>query len=460
MKLMKKGIAFLTAAAITAAALTGCGSETKKTDNKTDDSVQVQTESGGDQTEDVNEDGTVNNPETVVLDANKLVFWSLFSGGDGEFMDQMIADYNDTESGKDVQSIMLVWADYYTKLQTGVASGKGPDIGVSHVSYLPQLVEDGVVEPITPYLDEIGIDLNEHYSKASIEAVTFEGEVYAMPLDTHAEIMTFNKEILEQAGVELNDEGQVDINNVDDFYQICDKIKAVIPDGGSTISMPNSNDEPYRIWWAVYFQMGGTPMINDDGTKVTMDKDIAVKAAEFVKSLYDRGYVVEGIDDHQKFFQSGKAGLAFNGTWTTGAYEKTENLDFVSISFPKLFDNQSCWADSHSFILPVKKDRNEEDSMNAVEFMVHASMDGGVTWAGSGQIPACKDVLENDEYLNMPFRSAYKDEVDHAVLPSKVSTFQAMKQGMLDSLNLLWSKKSDAQTAIDTLFDELESNLP
>ncbi|MCL2472261.1 MAG: hypothetical protein FWF26_01155 [Treponema sp.] len=82
----------------------------------------------------VNKDGTINNPEAVVTDKTKLVFWSLFSGGDGGWMDQIIAKYNATNPVKQVQSIMLVWADYYIKLETAVAARKGPDIGVSHVS--------------------------------------------------------------------------------------------------------------------------------------------------------------------------------------------------------------------------------------------------------------------------------------------------------------------------------------
>ena len=73
-------------------------------------------------------------------------------------MDEIIADYNSKGPSKEVQSIMLVWADYYTKLQTAVAAGKGPDIGVSHVSKLPELVDQGVVEPIDSYLEQMGFD--------------------------------------------------------------------------------------------------------------------------------------------------------------------------------------------------------------------------------------------------------------------------------------------------------------
>lgn len=472
----RKAVAMLMTAVMAAGMLAGCGGSgtdkgstdttaTKDTaddaaaDTATDDAAADDAADTAEGEADVNEDGTVNNPEAVAIDENKLVFWSLFSGGDGEFMDQIISDYNAAKPTKEVQSIMLVWDDYYTKLQTAVAAGKGPDVGISHASKLPELVDQGVVEPIDSYLDELGIDLTTMYAENSLNSVTFDGEIYAIPLDTHAEILYYNTDILAEAGVELNADGQLDVSSEAEFKEILDKCKAVMGDGESTIALTNNGDDPYRIWWATYFQMGGTPLVNDDGTEVTMDQDIAVKAADFVKSLYDNGYVAEGIDDHQKFFQSGKAAFYFGGTWGTGALEKTEGLKFGAQPWPQLYDNASCWADSHTIILPVNPDRSEEDTKAAVEFMVGVSKDGGLTWAGSGQIPSNKEVLDSQEYKDMPYRSSYKAALDTAVLPSKNAHFYAMKAGMIDSLNTLWSGTADAATAIDSLNGELESNL-
>ena len=179
----RKAIASILALTLTAtAALAGCGSESsEKSEGGGVKSSQEEgtAEQGEEASADVNEDGTVNNPEAVAIDKDKLVFWSLFSGGDGEFMDKMISEYNEGGPEKQVQSIMLVWADYYTKLQTAVAAGKGPDIGVSHASSLPELVEQGVVAPIDDYLDELGVDLSTMYSETSLESVTFDGSVYA-----------------------------------------------------------------------------------------------------------------------------------------------------------------------------------------------------------------------------------------------------------------------------------------
>lgn len=408
---------------------------------------------------DVNEDGTVNNPEEVEVDENKLVFWSLFSGGDGEFMDQIIADYNAGGPTKEVQSIMLVWGDYYTKLQTAVAAKKGPDVGVSHASKLPELVDQGVVEPITPYLEELGIDLTTLYGEGSLESVTFDGDVYAIPLDTHAEVLYYNTDILEKAGVELNEDGTLPVTNIDEFKDILEKCKGVMEDGQSVISLPNAGDDPYRAWWATYFQMGGTPLVNEDGTEVTMDKEIAVKAAEEVKSWYDNGYILEGIADHQKLFQAGDAAFFMGGTWAVGVMDSTEGLNFGVQAWPQMFDNASCWADAHTLILPVNPERTEEETLAAVEFLVSASKDGGVTWAGSGQIPSCTAVVESEDFLGLPYRENYKAALETAVLPSKNPAFYAMKAAMIENLDTIWVGSADAAAAVDGIYSELESNL-
>ncbi len=462
----KKLFCVLAAVCLISFSLTGCSGKnadsTAGTDNGqkqsdvTDAATNGETKTGD--TADVNEDGTVNNPENVKVEEGKLVFWSLFSGGDGTFMDSIISDYNTTDPTMGVQSIMLVWGDYYTKLQTAVAAKKGPDIGVSHVSKLPELVEQGVVIPIDDYAQELGVDWSQ-YTDTTKNSVTFDGSTYAMPLDTHAEILYYNKDILEKAGVALNADSQLDITTADQFYAILDKIKAVLPDGASPIALTNSGDDPYRLWWAVYFQMGGTSLINEEGTEVTMDKEIAVKSADFVKGLYDKGYVSQGIDDHQAFFQSGQAGICIGGTWATGAFEQTENLNFGAQSFPQLFEKNACWADAHTLIIPYNKDRTEEETKAAVEFIYYVSSKGAVTWAKSGQIPSNKSVLESEDYLSLDYRSDYKGALDTAVLPEKNPNFYSMKDAMITNLNTIWTGQVETTAGIDSLYDELKTNL-
>lgn len=407
----------------------------------------------------VNEDGTVNNPEAVETDPNKLVFWSLFSGGDGEFMDQIVDEYNATNPPKQVQSVMLVWADYYTKLATAVAAGRGPDIGVSHISKLPELVAKGAVEPLDEYTEKAGTDW-ANFPKNSMEGITFDDQHYAIPLDTHAELLYSNLDILKEAGVPVDADGKVSVKSADEFTGILDKIKASVGSDVSPLSLTQNGDDPYRVWWATYFQMGGTPIVSADGESITMDKAIATKAAEWVNSLYKKGYILPGIADQQKLFQEGKGGLAFAGTWAVGAYEQTEDLKFSPQPFPSLFNgSEAGWADSHVLIIPTKKDRTPEETQAAVDFINYVASKGATTWAKSGQIPANSTVTEDPAFLKLPFRSNYISAKETAVLPPKSEYFGALKSVMIENLDGIWAGQTDEKSAIDNMFSEMEGEL-
>lgn len=404
---------------------------------------------------DVNDDGTVNNPEAVQVDENKLVFWSLFSGGDGGFMDQIIADYNATSPTKQVQSIMLVWADYYTKLSTAVAANKGPDIGVSHQSRLAELRQNGVIVPVDDAANAAGVNWG-NFGQVLQDGVTFDGEHYAVPLDVHAEIIYYNKDLLEAAGIPVEADGSVKIADFADFKALLGKAKDANPDG-TALSLPMTGDDPFRIWWANYFQVGGTPILNDAGDQVTMDKASAVKAAEDIYSLYQEGLIQAGIEDHQKYFQGGSAAFEFGGTWAVGVYEATDGFNYAGMAYPKFYNNQSSYADMHTFILPFNKSRDEADTNASMEFINYATSTGATVWAQSGQIVANVEVLNSDAFNALPNRALYKATADNAEFAPLTPYYGAIKDIMIKCLDTIWSGQTDATTAIDDMYSQIET---
>jgi len=413
---------------------------------------------GGGEAVSVNDDGTVNNPEAVVVDKDKLVFWSLFAGGDGGWMDRIIAGYNATNPAKQVQSIMLVWADYYVKFGTAVAARKGPDIGVSHVSRLPELVEQGMVIAVDDYAAKAGLNWSD-YPPALVQAITFNGKKYALPLDTHAEITYINTDILAAAGVPLSN-NQLSVGSWNEFKAILDKIKPTLKSGQTTISLTNTGDDPYRVWWATYFQMGGTPLINAAGNQVTMDKSIAIRAADFVKALWTDGYILPGITDHGGMFRAQNAAFCWAGTWETGSNTATTNLKFTAQPFPRLFGtNDACWADAHVFTIPAKQSRSAADTQNAVNFAYWAGTKGAAIWAQSGQIPSYVPALTSPEFTSLPYRSGYSKAASTAVMPPQHVNFGKMKDSIIRNLDLIWTDQSNSSAVIDTIYNDIASAL-
>src|SRR5215207_8274611 len=114
-----------------------------------------------------------------------LAFWNGFTGGDGPFMKQMVAEFNKANPNVTVAMNTLQWADYYAKVPNAVASGAGPDV---------------VIVP----LDEIasGLELEEgDFSPVVWNAGVYQDKRYGIPLDVHPLGFYGNTAHLEKAGI-------------------------------------------------------------------------------------------------------------------------------------------------------------------------------------------------------------------------------------------------------------------
>jgi multiple sugar transport system substrate-binding protein len=290
-----------------------------------------------------------------------------------------------------------------------------------------------------------------------VEGITFNGKKYAIPLDTHAEIMYVNLDKIKAAGVTLNN-NQLSIANAAEFKAVLDKIKPTLQPGESVISLPQQGDDPYRAWWATYFQMGGTPLVNAAGTQVTLDQAIAVRAADYIKSLWTDGYILPGIGDHQRFFQDGHAALVFTGTWATGVFSETQGLNFSAQPYPRLFGaNDACWADAHVFTIPTKQARNAANTQAAVDFAFWAASKGGATWAQSGQIPSHIPVQSSPAFTALPYRAGYARAASTAVLPSKNVNFGALRDAIMQNLNTIWTDQKTSTEAVQNIISEMNA---
>ena len=95
----------LLAASLISGALAGCGgsagegAKTSDPANASDvaASAEGKASGAGGASVDTNEDGTVNNPEAVKVPEWDLTFWSLFTGGDGEWWNSIVDQYNKSQ---------------------------------------------------------------------------------------------------------------------------------------------------------------------------------------------------------------------------------------------------------------------------------------------------------------------------------------------------------------------------
>jgi len=82
----------------------------------------------------------------------EITFWSLFTGGDGEFFDAMVDEFNKSQNEVIMKNDTVKFDNYYTKLTTALAANNAPDLVIVHRNNLSlgpnRLIEDSYYSPL------------------------------------------------------------------------------------------------------------------------------------------------------------------------------------------------------------------------------------------------------------------------------------------------------------------------
>ena len=207
----KKVLSVLMSVAMMSTLLAGCGSSADSADAPAADS----SESGGDAAA-TSSDGA----EEITW-----MFWDdlnatedLISLGYKDVVDRFNKDY---EGKYHVTPITTNLEEYYTKLNALVASNETPDCFI--VSPGPNLdvyVDPGVAADLTDDLKADGWMDTFNGGEGAFSQQTYDGKIYAVPLNIAAACVFYNTEMFEKAGISTMP------TDWDGFIDACDKLQA------------------------------------------------------------------------------------------------------------------------------------------------------------------------------------------------------------------------------------------
>lgn len=389
----------------------------------------------------------------------ELTFWTFFAGGDGDVMTEIVNSFNKSHPNIHVKEVPLEWGDpYYTKLISAVASGNGPDIAVSHITMLPKLVNEGVVQPIDDYTSSIKVNWN-NFSPEILKSTIFDSKHYSIPIDTHPFVLFYNTKLLKDAGM-LNSDGKPAIQpGPDGFIKFLTDLKSKLPKGVAPLSLPTSGDDPYRFWWALYSQLGAHDVVSNDLKSANIDMDKAVEAATFLRDLFQKYKVIPlNLADFAKTFQNQQAAIFTSGVWNVNVFKKAQGLNFDIMPFPQIYNNASTWADSHNLILPVQKKVDKNRELAALTFMKYVA-DNGQIWAKAGHIPAELSVQQSEAFKSLPKRNEYVGAVKNVVFPKPTMQQWAIKDAMMKGLDTIWNGSKQPRDVFNSLEKQINDLL-
>ncbi|HEU5138374.1 MAG TPA: ABC transporter substrate-binding protein [Bacillales bacterium] len=377
-------------------------------------------------------------------EAKQITFWGPFSGPDGPNMKKIVDAYNDSQSKYHVNFQIVPQSDYYKKVDLSFNSKKNtPDVLIIHGNQLTKYVNKGLLKDLSGVIgDKIK---KSDYNKTAIEQDTFDGKLYAIPLDIHPLIMYWNKDMFKAAGLDPNKPPQTR----EEFIKMTQKLTNA-EKGEYGYVVPTLWPQQF-IFPTIVYQNGGL-MVKDG--KVDFTSDAVVNALKFEHDLiYKYKVSPKNVqqDGEVTLFLQGKNAIQFNGPWMLNQF-KEAGLNFGEAPVPQLgTETQAVYTDGHNFAIPKSDD--EETVKGVMDFLKYVA-GHGMAWAQSGQAPAAKATYTSEEFQSLKYQPAIVKEFEYAQFAPKDPNWGTYTTPLWEAINKVLLGKADAKGALQKAEDE------
>ncbi len=252
------------------------------------------------------------------------------------------------------------------KLMTAVRSGAGPDVAVIDRFTVAQRAASGLLIDLTPLIAKEGKDLSQEYLTAPWQEVLYQKKVYALPTNTDARVLFYNKKLLKDAGIDPAEfdpaKGPMDPRR---FQELAFKLNQTDSSGAYTrIGFVPWLEQGWGYTWGYAF---GGSFFDFANCKVTATDPGIVKGYQF---LYDwakaldpqkaRTFVdtywqwpsVGTMPDSQMPFFTGKVAFVITGNWVFATMkEVAPTLDYGVTYIPAPNGQKTSWSGGWSIAI-------------------------------------------------------------------------------------------------------------
>jgi multiple sugar transport system substrate-binding protein len=250
------------------------------------------------------------------------------------------------------------WNDYFTKIQSLWASGDAK--AVPDIAFLwptPKYAAEGVLENLDPYIQKSGYDLNDYWG-GLLESAKYQGSVYGLPRDNEVNILYYNKDLFDKAGVKYPDETW----KWSDLLAAAEKL--TVKDAGGKVTQYALAMEGGK--YSKWVNQNGGAILDDyvNPSKCMLADPKSVAAVKLFADMMNQGYAMRDADlsqagGDQAVFQSGQAAMIIQNTSRVSAFNSAKmNYDVAVVPIP---DGGKRWnpAGGAAWVMSAKSDNKD-----------------------------------------------------------------------------------------------------
>jgi len=299
--------------------------------------------------------------------STQVVYWSADTTPiDVQAVDDIIAAFNKSHPDIHVKGVVVPsnGGNDLTALMTAARGGTGPDVYLLDRFTVNQQAAIGLLEDLQPFVSKEKADLSTQYLPFAWKETLFQGHPYALPLDTDARGLYYNKDLLRQAGINpaVLDPSRGPMT-LDQLQRIAFRLNQTDAHGVySRVGFLPFEDQAFHTTWGIDF---GATFFDRAACQITPTEPAMVQAFAFMYDwakdmnaskvqTYLGSYLPANAPPNQYPFYSGQLAMTLSGDWfISNIQEYAPKLNYGITYIPVVRGHTPfTWSGGFSLVIP------------------------------------------------------------------------------------------------------------
>lgn len=384
-------------------------------------------------------------PATSLLAQKEVVVWHAYRAEEKAALERIATAYNAANAAKGVKvtTLAVPYDAFADKITAAVPRGKGPDIFIYAQDRLGGWIEAGsTVEPIDFFLDKATTD---RYIPTTMEAMTYRGTVYGLPLNYKVITLIYNKKLVPTPPKTSK--------------ELVAMAKKLTEAKSGRFGLAYSYSDFY-YHAALQNAFGGR--VFDPGPRPVLNNPQNVKALE----LLMRWFTVDGILPAEpstalitSLFNGGKAAMVFSGPWFLG--EIAQGVDYGLALLPTIDEAggkpMRPWMTVEGVYVAAPS-KNKDAAYDFARYLTDTPQAKIMAVEGR-QTPANKSVYSDPAVGSDAILSAFRKQVEVAVPMPNLPEMTMVWSPATTAMNTIVKKSATPKAAMDQAQKSVERDV-
>ena len=335
---------------------------------------------------------------------------------EGQAYKESVETFNEAYDGQYFADIEFVprndsGGGYSDKVNASVMAGGLPDVLTVDGPNISAYAANGIIQPLADLTEEE----ESEYLPSIIEQGTVNDDLYALGVMESSVGFYYNKDIIEEAGIEIPDADHP--WTWSEFLDILEELKPIMDEkGGYPLDMTFPVGETSIYYYAPFVWSGGE-LVSDDGLTVDgyFNSDQTKAAMEYFRTIVENGYMSQAPIDN--LFESGRAAFKFDGAWEVNTIYTSYpdiNLGVAPYIVSDNWDGETYTPTGSWAFAASSETKDIEGATELVKWM--SGVDSGIRiWNMTKNFPSTYEAFENID--------VFQTDENYSALYNQLSTY-------------------------------------